>query len=97
MREIDVLESEYVLFARARGESEFSILRRHGLRNIILPALTLQFASFAELFGGSVIAENVLAIILPTATKSVENNVIPKRSGTSEFNPAAATADPRPG
>ena len=58
---IDVLESEYVLFARARGESEFSILRRHVLRNIILPAITLQFASFAELFGGSVIAENVFS------------------------------------
>ena len=58
---IDVLESEYVLFARARGESEFSILRRHGLRNIIFPAITLQFASFAELFGGSVIAENVFS------------------------------------
>ena len=58
---IDVLESEYVLFARARGESEFSILRRHGLRNIILPAITLQFSSFAELFGGSVIAENVFS------------------------------------
>ena len=58
---IDALESEYVLFARARGESEFSILRRHGLRNIILPAITLQFASFAELFGGSVIAENVFS------------------------------------
>lgn len=58
---IDVLESEYVLFARARGESELSILRRHGLRNIILPAVTLQFASFAELFGGSVMAENVFS------------------------------------
>jgi len=58
---IDVLESEYVLFARARGEGEGSILRRHGLRNILLPALTLQFASFAELFGGSVLAENVFS------------------------------------
>lgn len=58
---LDVLESEYVLFARARGEGEFSILCRHGLRNIILPAITLQFASFAELFGGSVIAENVFS------------------------------------
>lgn len=58
---IGVLESEYVLFARARGESELSILRRHGLRNIILPAVTLQFASFAELFGGSVMAENVFS------------------------------------
>lgn len=58
---IDVLNSEYVLFARARGEGNWSILRRHGLRNILLPALTLQFASFAELFGGSVMAENVFS------------------------------------
>jgi peptide/nickel transport system permease protein len=56
---VEVLQSEYVLFARARGESGFSILRRHGLRNILMPAVTMQFASFAELFGGSVIAENV--------------------------------------
>lgn len=58
---IDVLNSEYVLFARARGEGSQTILRRHGFRNILLPALTLQFASFAELFGGSVLAENVFS------------------------------------
>lgn len=58
---IDVLNSEYVLFARARGEGKWSILYRHGLRNILLPAITLQFASFAELFGGSVMAENVFS------------------------------------
>ena len=58
---IDVMESEYVLFARARGERSSTILRRHGLRNILLPALTLQFASFAELFGGSVMAENIFS------------------------------------
>lgn len=58
---IDVLNSEYVLFARARGEGRWTILRRHGLRNILLPAMTLQFASFAELFGGSVLAENVFS------------------------------------
>ena len=58
---IDVLNSEYVLFAKARGEGKWTILGRHGLRNILLPALTLQFASFAELFGGSVMAENVFS------------------------------------
>lgn len=58
---VDVLNSDYVLFARARGEGRWTILRRHGLRNILLPALTLQFASFAELFGGSVLAENVFS------------------------------------
>lgn len=58
---VDVLNSEYVLFARARGEGKGTILLRHGLRNILLPALTLQFSSFAELFGGSVLAENVFS------------------------------------
>jgi peptide/nickel transport system permease protein len=58
---IDVLESDYVLFARARGERGWQLIKRHGLRNIALPAITLQFASFSELFGGSVLAENVFS------------------------------------
>lgn len=58
---VDVMESEYVLFARARGEGKWRLFFRHGLRNTLLPALTLQFASFAELFGGSVLAENVFS------------------------------------
>lgn len=58
---IDVMESEYVLFARARGESLGQVVRRHGLRNIALPAVTLQCASVSELFGGSVLAERVFS------------------------------------
>lgn len=58
---INVLKSDYILFARARGESDFSILYHHGLRNIALPAITLQFASFSELFGGSILAEQVFS------------------------------------
>lgn len=58
---IDVLDSDYVLFAKARGESKFLILRRHGLKNIMLPAITLQFASIAELFGGSTLAEGIFS------------------------------------
>ncbi|MBE9160355.1 ABC transporter permease [Nodosilinea sp. LEGE 06152] len=58
---IDVLHSDYVLFARAQGESLWGILQHHGLRNILLPALTLQFASLSELFGGSVLVEQVFA------------------------------------
>lgn len=58
---IDVLASDYVLFARARGERGFMLVRRHGLRNIALPAVTLHFASFSELFGGAVLAEQVFS------------------------------------
>ncbi|WP_418243122.1 ABC transporter permease, partial [Ellagibacter isourolithinifaciens] len=35
---VDVLESDYVRFARARGESELSVIMHHGLRNVALPA-----------------------------------------------------------
>lgn len=56
---IDVLGSDYVLFARARGER--GILRRHVLRNVALPAITLQFASIGEIIGGSVLVEQVFS------------------------------------
>ncbi|MEK3885982.1 ABC transporter permease [Bacillus sp. FSL K6-3431] len=58
---IDVLASDYVLFARARGERGFLLFWRHGLRNVALPAITLQFAAFSELFGGAVLAEQVFS------------------------------------
>lgn len=58
---IDVFNSDFALFAKARGENKFSIIKNHGLRNILLPAITLQFASISELFGGSVLAENVFS------------------------------------
>ncbi|HIR27893.1 MAG TPA: ABC transporter permease [Candidatus Choladousia intestinigallinarum] len=58
---IDIMESDYVLFARARGESTRSIIFRHGLRNVLLPAMTLQFASISEIIGGSVLVEQVFS------------------------------------
>lgn len=58
---IEVLQSDYALFARAQGEKTWGIVWHHGLRNISLPALTLQFASFSELFGGAVLAEQVFS------------------------------------
>lgn len=58
---MEVLDSDHVRFARARGERGVGLFMRHGLRNVALPALTLQFASFGELFGGAVLAEQVFA------------------------------------
>ena len=57
----EVMDSPYVLYAKARGESLFHIVRCHGLRNILLPAVTLQFASISEIFGGSVLVEQVFS------------------------------------
>ena len=58
---IDMLTSDQVRFARARGESTGQIVRRHLLRNVALPFTTLQFAQIAEIFGGSVLVEEVFS------------------------------------
>ena len=58
---IDILESDYIRFARARGLSLRQAVMRHGVRNLLLPAITLQFSSIAEIFGGSVLVEQVFS------------------------------------
>lgn len=58
---IGIMESEYILFARARGEKRFVLFWHHGLRNALLPAITLHFAAVSEIFGGSVLVEQVFS------------------------------------
>ena len=58
---IGIMESEYVLFARARGEKGLVLFWHHGLRNALLPAITLHFAAVSEIFGGSVLVEQVFS------------------------------------
>lgn len=58
---MEVMGTNYMLFAQARGETLWQRVRRHGLRNILMPAITLQFASFNELFGGAILAETVFS------------------------------------
>ena len=36
---IGVMSSDYFLFAKARGEKSWSLIKRHGIRNILLPAI----------------------------------------------------------
>lgn len=56
---IEVMNSDYFLFAKARGENGWNLIKRHGIRNILLPAVTLQFLGFSELFGGAVLVEQI--------------------------------------
>ena len=58
---IEIMESDYILFAKARGESQISIIFNHVLKNVSLPAITLQFLSFSELFGGTIFVEQVFS------------------------------------
>jgi peptide/nickel transport system permease protein len=58
---IEIMQSDYALYARAQGASRLDIALRHGARNAALPAVTVLFSSLGELFGGAVLAEQVFA------------------------------------
>lgn len=56
---LDVLPADYVRTARAKGVSERSIVRRHALRNALLPVITLFGLAFPALLTGAVFIEKV--------------------------------------
>ncbi len=58
---IELMQSDFVLYAHSMGESNYNIIRHHILRNALLPAISLQFASIGEIFGGSVLVEQVFS------------------------------------
>ncbi|MCY3918728.1 MAG: ABC transporter permease, partial [Chloroflexi bacterium] len=58
---IDVLETDFVRTARAKGLSERVVIRRHALRHALLPVVTMLGLSLGRLIGGSVIIEIVFA------------------------------------
>ncbi len=59
---IDVLDAPYITAARSRGLSTTQTLLRHGIRNGILPVVTLLALWLAGLLGGSVVGEVIFAI-----------------------------------
>lgn len=55
----EILNSDYVIYAKSKGINKKDILSKYAFRNLIVPAITIQFASFSEIFSGTIIAENV--------------------------------------
>lgn len=58
---IEVLGRDFVRTARAKGLGEGDVLRRHVLRNAILPTVTLAGLQAGQLLGGAVVVESVFA------------------------------------
>ncbi|HKN63659.1 MAG TPA: ABC transporter permease [Gaiellaceae bacterium] len=56
---LDVLNSDYVRFARAKGVPRRRVLIRHALRNALIPLTTVIALDFAAIIGGAVITEIV--------------------------------------
>jgi peptide/nickel transport system permease protein len=59
---LDVLSSDYIRTARAKGLRPFTVLFKHALRNAIIPVVSLAAVQFGFMLGGSVIIETVFAL-----------------------------------
>jgi peptide/nickel transport system permease protein len=59
---LQVLSSDYVRTARAKGLSERVVIIKHALRNALIPVITLGALGFGELLGGTVLTETVFTI-----------------------------------
>lgn len=79
---LDVLESDYVKFARAKGLPENKVIYKHALRNAINPMVTLLGFEFASLLSGAALTEYVFQypglgrLILEAVMKSDINLVM---------------------
>lgn len=56
---LEIMQEDYIRTARSKGLTERMVTMRHGLRNALLPAVTIVGLEFAFLIGGLVITEQV--------------------------------------
>src|SRR5580765_1164456 len=59
---LQVLESDYVRTARAKGLSERSVILKHAMRNALTPVITLGALEFSTLLSGAVLTEQIFTI-----------------------------------
>jgi ABC-type dipeptide/oligopeptide/nickel transport system permease component len=58
---LEVMGQDYVKLARSKGISELRVLIRHGLRNALIPTITLVGLQAGYLLGGAVVTETIFA------------------------------------
>lgn len=59
---MEIIREDYMRTARSKGLAERVVLFRHGLKNAILPILTISGWQFGRLFGGTVVIETIFLI-----------------------------------
>lgn len=59
---LEVMKADYIRTARAKGLSWLSIVFKHGMRNAILPVVSVAAVQFGFMLGGSVVIETVFAL-----------------------------------
>jgi peptide/nickel transport system permease protein len=56
---LDVMRTDYVTTARAKGLSEFRVISRHAFRNALLPLITIVSLRLPLLLGGAIVIESM--------------------------------------
>ncbi len=76
---LEVLNSDYIRTARAKGASEHAVIYKHAFRNTLIPLVTMMAGILPSLFGGAMITETVFAIpgIGQAAYKAVVQGDVP--------------------
>ena len=59
---LEVIRSDYITTARAKGQTEHKVIYRHALRNALIPIITCAGSGFAFQLGGALVAETVFAV-----------------------------------
>lgn len=59
---IEVLNQDYILTARAKGVSEGALIRKHVLRNAIMPTVTMLGPQIAMIFTGTIVIESIFSV-----------------------------------
>lgn len=82
---VDVLSSDYVELAKAKGLSKWEVAFKHGIRNALIPLITLLGPMAVALMTGSMVVENIFAIpgIGEQFVKSILTNDYPTIMGVT--------------
>ena len=59
---LDVIREDYIRTARAKGQSEIKIIVNHGLRNALMPVVTMVGNSLGMIIAGAVVIESIFSI-----------------------------------
>jgi len=59
---LDVINTDYVRTARAKGMSEWHVIMRHVFRNALIPIVTVAAINFGALLGGAIVTETVFSL-----------------------------------
>ena len=86
-RMISVMGQDYIRTAWAKGLREYAIVQKHGLKNALIPVITMSGIQIAAIFGGAVIIEKIFSIpgIGRLLVDAVANRDYPVISGMMFF------------